>query len=156
MEIRRAQVGDVEAVVRIHGDAIRDVCARDYPPEVIAAWLAGRSDDRYVSQIRAHSFWVGIEQECVAFGCVRVEAAKLESLFVAPLALGRGYAANLLSHLEGVALQAGIELLQVDSSLTAQPFYTRHGYNMCAGSATLVLESGIAVAGVPMSKRLRA
>lgn len=156
MEIRRAHEGDVGTVRRIHGDAIRDVCARDYPPDVIAAWLAGRRDDRYLRQIREDSFWVAIEQNCVAFGSVRIERAKLESLFVDPLALGRGHAARLLSHLESVALQAGIQVLHVDSSLTARNFYARHGYEVREGDASLVLASGVKVIGVPMSKRLRA
>ena len=127
MEIRLAQDEDVGTIRRIHGDAIRDVCAKDYPPDVIAAWSAGRSDDRYLRQIREDSFWVGIEITCVAFGSVRTEAAKLVSLFVDPPALGQGHAARLLSHLEGVALRAGVEILNVDSSLTARGFYARHG-----------------------------
>jgi putative acetyltransferase len=154
MEIRRAHEGDVGTVRRIHGDAIRDVCAKDYPADVIAAWLAGRSDERYLKQIRQDSFWLAIEQNCVAFGSVRIERARLESLFVDPPALRRGHAATLLSHLEGVALQAGIEVLQVDSSLTARDFYARHGYEVREGEASLILASGVKVVGVPMSKRL--
>jgi putative acetyltransferase len=156
MELRRAHEGDVGTIRRIHGDAIREVCAKDYPADVIAAWLAGRNDSRYLRQIREDSFWVAIAHNCVAFGSVRIEAAKLESLFVDPQALGKGYAAVLLSHLEGVALKGGVEILNVDSSLTARDFYGRHGYEVRAGDATLVLASGIRVAGVPMSKRLRA
>jgi putative acetyltransferase len=155
VEIRRAHEGDVGDVRRIHGDAIREVCARDYSPDVIAAWIAGRSDDRYSRQITEDSFWVAIEQICVAFGSVRLATAKLESLFVDPQALGRGHAATLLSHLEGVARQAGIEVLHVDSSLTARHFYARHGYEVREGDASLVLASGLKVVGVPMSKRLQ-
>jgi putative acetyltransferase len=156
MEIRPARAGDVGTIRRIHGDAIRDVCAKDYPPDVIAAWLAGRSEERYLRQIREHSCWVAIEHTCVAFGSVRIDTAKLESLFVDPPALGRGHATALLSHLEGVALRAGIEILNVDSSLTAREFYYRHRYEVREGDASLVLASGVKVAGVPMSKRLTA
>lgn len=156
MEIRRANAGDVAAVRSIHGEAIRRVCARDYPPDVISAWYAGRSDDRYLRQIREDSFWVCIEQNCVAFGSVRIGTANLEALFVAPEALGRGYAAKLLSHLERLVVQAGIEILHVDSTLTARTFYAKHGYQMREGNASLILTSGVEVVGVPMSKRLRA
>jgi putative acetyltransferase len=156
MEIRRAHEGDVGTVRRIHGNAIRDVCAKDYPPDVIAAWLAGRSEERYLKQIREDSVWIAIEQTCVAFGSVRIHTAKLESLFVDPLALGQGHGAMLLSHLEGVALRAGVVVLNVDSSLTARNFYVRHGYTVREGDASLILASGVRVAGVPMSKRLRA
>ena len=156
MEIRRAREGDIGAIRKIHGDGIRDVCAKDYPPEVIAAWLAGRSDDRYLRQIREDSFWVGIEKTCVAFGHVRIETARLESLFVDPPVLGQGHGAMLLSHLEGVALRAGVEVLSVDSSLTARDFYARYGYEVREGDGSLVLASGVKVFGVSMSKRLRA
>jgi putative acetyltransferase len=156
MEIRQAREEDAGTIRRIHGDAIRDVCAKDYPPDVIAAWLAGRSDERYLRQIRQDSVWVAIEKGCVAFGSVRIETAKLESLFVDPPACGQGHAAMLLSHLEGVALRAGIEVLNVDSSLTARDFYARHGYQVREGEASLVLASGVKVVGVPMAKRLRA
>lgn len=155
MRIRPGLAMDVAAIRRIHQGAIREICARDYAPEVIVAWLAGNRDARYLDGISRHSFWV-VEQhhDLVAFGSVAIAACKLESLFVDPAATGGGIASRLLSHLEEVARAAGIAVLHLESSLTARNFYARFGYEAGSESTVIVLASGIELAGIPMSKRL--
>src|SRR5215212_2305277 len=42
--LRPATAADADAIVRVHHDAVRILCANDYTPEQIAAWC-GQEDD---------------------------------------------------------------------------------------------------------------
>jgi GNAT superfamily N-acetyltransferase len=154
MRIRQAVESDVQDIRRIHQAAIRQVCSSDYPENVISAWLLGNSDERYLRRIKDASFWVVEEQISLGFGCVCIEQSKLESLFLAPEARGKGIAAALLRHLEQVAVESGVDVLSLDSSLSAQTFYAKHGYKVCDGRASIQLASGVDLASIPMSKRV--
>lgn len=155
MKIRQAHERDVNAVRRIHRAAIREVCSADYPAEVIAAWLRGNRNGRYLRGIREHSFWiVESDGETIAFGSVDVASRKLESLFLDPAVRGRGIAGRLIGHLEKAAFEAGVRVLAVDASLTARNFYTRHGYTESGRRLSLPLGAGLTLAGIVMSKRL--
>jgi GNAT superfamily N-acetyltransferase len=154
MRIRQAVESDVQDIRRIHQAAIRQVCSFDYPQNVISAWLLGNSDERYLQRIKDASFWVAEDQVTLGFGCVSTEQSKLESLFLAPEARGNGIAAALLRHLEQVAAGAGVDVLFLDSSLSAQTFYAKHGYEVCDGKASIKLASGVDLASIPMSKRV--
>lgn len=157
LSFRKAVAENVADVRRIHQAAIREVCSQDYPAEVIAAWLTGNRDERYLRAIHAQSFWmVGLEKATIGFGGLDLERGKLESLFLDPQMRGRGIAGDFLAHLETVARDAGIRTLRLDSSLTAQAFYTRHGYRVCEGNGSILLEAGVLLKGIPMVKPLSA
>lgn len=153
MRIRRAVESDIPEIRRIHGAGISQVCSRDYPSEVIASWLAGRRDDRYRIAIQELSFWI-LEDgaQVIGFGSADLVGGKVEGLFLDPEFRGKGYAATLLAHLENAAIEAGVEFLGLESSLSAKAFYEKHGYTVCAGDGSLRLASGVVVEGVPMLK----
>ena len=154
MRIRQAVESDVQDIRRIHQAAISQVCSSDYSANAISAWLLGNSDERYLRRIKDASFWIVEEQVSLGFGCVCIEQSKLESLFLAPQARGNGIAAALLRHLEQVAVGAGVDVLSLDSSLSAKAFYAKHGYRVCDGKPSIRLASGVELASIPMSKRV--
>jgi hypothetical protein len=45
--IRLATKNDAKAFHDLHTKSVRGLCSKDYPPEVIDGWLAGRSPDGY-------------------------------------------------------------------------------------------------------------
>lgn len=49
-------------------------------------------------------------------------------MFVAPKFGRRGVAGALLAHLHDVALVAGASALYTNASITARPFFKRHGF----------------------------
>jgi GNAT superfamily N-acetyltransferase len=156
MLIRRAIDTDAAAIRQIHRAAILEICSRDYPAETVAAWACGSSEARFVQRIAEQSFWVAIEQQqIVAFGSVHVQGAKLEALFLAPAAVGRGLAGQLLRHLENIAIDSGIATLHLDSSLSGLAFYRKHGYDVQPGDGSIKLASGMLVDGIPMLKSLK-
>ena len=156
MQLRQAVERDVSAIRLIHQTAIRTVCSKDYPAKVISAWLAGNRDERYLKGIRDTSFWMVQDSDPIGFGNISLISHKIEALFLMPDARGRGIAASLLRHLETIGFQAGLENILVDSSLTAQAFYVKHGYSLREGLGSIWLASGDELLGVPMFKRMRA
>jgi GNAT superfamily N-acetyltransferase len=154
MRIRQAVESDIQDIRSIHQAAIRHICSLDYPENVISAWLSGNSDERYSQRIKEASFWVVEEQVILGFGSVCTEQSKLESLFLTPEARGMRIAAALLRHLEQVAVGAGVDVLSLNSSLSAKAFYAKHGYRVCNGQESIKLTSGVDLASIPMSKRV--
>ena len=155
INLRRAIASDVGIVKIIHQEAISEICSRDYAAEVIRAWLAGNDEARYLNAIRDQSFWIVEEAGgAIGFGGVRVPAACLESLFIRPAALGRGIGRQLLNHMEAVAMAAGVRRLHLKSSLTAQQFYGRNGFQVVSGDGSIRLASGVLLQGIPMAKIL--
>ncbi len=76
MRIRQAVEDDVDAIMTIHEAAIRDICSRDCPNDVIDAWLAQRRRERQHHHVQSCSVWI-IEdgEEVLAFGCFLEAAA---------------------------------------------------------------------------------
>ena len=61
-------------------------------------------------------------------GTVALEADQLRGLFVEPARQGEGLGGFLVAHVEERAQIHGLELLWLQSSITAQDFYARRGY----------------------------
>ncbi|WP_342355312.1 GNAT family N-acetyltransferase [Rhizobium changzhiense] len=53
----------------------------------------------------------------------------MRTVFVSPIAQGRGIGRRLMQTVEAAAFANGIKALQVPASLTARNFYARLGYN---------------------------
>ena len=106
------------------------LCAGDYTPEQLAGWAKLPVDDRWLPRKFAAGEVVLVAEDgngtIVGFG----ERAKDEivACYVHPLHTRRGVGAMLLRRLEQSALDAGIEKLRLDSSVTAEGFYRRCGY----------------------------
>ena len=60
--------------------------------------------------------------------------AEVKSMFTDPAARGRGVADAMLAHLEGVARQAGHDLMRLETAealAAAVRLYERHGFSRC-------------------------
>jgi GNAT superfamily N-acetyltransferase len=155
VRIRRAVESDATEIRRIHEAGIRDVCSRDYPAEVIAAWLSHKTDEHYRRRLSEQSFWIAeVDGRCVGFASTDLAGQRVEGLFVDPSVVGKGVAARLLAHLEALALDANIQALSLDSSLLALAFYLKRGYEPKGERSAIRLSSGVTVEGIPMTKRL--
>jgi N-acetylglutamate synthase-like GNAT family acetyltransferase len=64
----------------------------------------------------------------VGFAQLDLDRAELEALYVAPDAARTGVGSALLAHAETVARQHALPTLRLQSTLNAQPFYAKRGY----------------------------
>jgi putative acetyltransferase len=77
----------------------------------------------------------------------------LRACYVSPDAVRRGCGRRLVAEIELIARARGLVRLEVASSLNAEPFYTRLGYQ-ARQRHDIVLRNGHRLAAVLMDKRL--
>ena len=70
-------------------------------------------------------------------------AGEILLCYVAPESQGHGYGSAILAALEGKARTWGLDKLRLGSTVSARPFYERHGY-ISAGESRAVLDRLVA------------
>ncbi|MCG3863797.1 GNAT family N-acetyltransferase [Photobacterium sp. Ph5] len=92
------------------------------------------------------------EQEyIVGFGFVDTKNGSLESIFVDPRFIGRGFGKQIANELISIAKKSGLYTLKLASSLNAIKFYESMGF--VAGKKTSWKHpSGFELACIPMTK----
>ena len=153
-ELRRAVAADAQAVRRVHGASIRELCARDYPPEQIEAWASPSRIEQYRFAIARHEFYVAVSGDSVVgFSELDDERGEVKAVYVDPAWSRRGVGRALLAELERAARGHGLTELQLEASLTAEGFYLAAGY-LAVARRTHILSSGDGLACVQMRKAL--
>jgi ribosomal protein S18 acetylase RimI-like enzyme len=128
--LRPATSEDVEAVHRIHTEAIRADTSEHYAPEAVEVWVGAFNRDNFPKNIQRLSFLVAESGKARIDGflAVDLETGEVDSVYVAPWSQGRGLGALLLSKAEELAVEGGHSEIWLDSSLNAVGFYERHGW----------------------------
>ncbi|HVZ94503.1 MAG TPA: GNAT family N-acetyltransferase [Phycisphaerales bacterium] len=135
--IRRAVIADAEGICAAHIASIRDVCARDYEPHEIAAWLANKTPSLYHNYIEKFDFWVATAGDRIA-GFIdmhpgpREDEAEIGGLYLHPDFIGRGVGAMLMSKMLDLARARQVKHMLVFATRTARPFYERTGFRVVA------------------------
>ena len=126
MKIRKATVADLGAMQQLYCDTIRTVNAHDYTPEQIETWVSGVSGipARFGEQ---ECFVAEIDEQLVGFSSLYPNGY-LDFMYVHKDFQGRGIAKALLKTVEELARELSISEVTSDVSITARPFFTRHGY----------------------------
>jgi putative acetyltransferase len=152
--------GDARAFLEAHHRAVRDLAAADYPLDVIEAWAPLPITAEHVDVVcstadREYRLVAESEGEVVGFGCLVAENNELRACYVSPSASRKGIGSAILREIERAARDQGVEVLEADSSLTAELFYRSNGYEVC-GRGDHVLNNGVRMACVKMRKELTA
>lgn len=130
--IRRATLDDRQAIYEIQRSAILETCRRSYPEEDVTVWAGLLSPDSYHA---IHDrYFVVAEQDgrIQGFGQLDEQEGEVEAIYVSPAAEGRGIGSAILQRLEERARECGLKELKVRSTLNAESFYARHGYQHLA------------------------
>jgi GNAT superfamily N-acetyltransferase len=127
-QIRRAIPGDAHGILAAHVASIVGVCAADYTPEQLSAWVSPKTADQYVRAMSAgHLIWVATwDGEVVGFADLVDDM--LEGLYLRPEIIGRGVGRALLEAAESAARDAGVRRLELYATLTSYRFYMHMGY----------------------------
>lgn len=128
--IRPYRDADAAATLAIFLAAVTETAAADYSPEQIQAWA--RPDERELSAwhtaMQKRNSWVAtVEGEPAGFSDVD-RHGYIDMMFVAPRHLRIGVARRLLGHVEAHARAEGLAHLTANVSITARPFFERHGF----------------------------
>jgi N-acetylglutamate synthase-like GNAT family acetyltransferase len=147
--IRRATADDLPTVHDIVLRALRETNAKDYPGSVINR-LVLTLPEKISSNLETWHAFVAIVDGRVV-GTASLSGDTVKSVFVDPDYQRSGVATKLMSAVENVALAQSVRALNVQSSITAQPFYAKWGFKIVreeffGEERTIVMSKAIPVA----------
>ncbi|NWA85826.1 GNAT family acetyltransferase [Pseudomonas sp. D2002] len=145
--VRLAQTTDAEGISQVILAALHSSNARDYPAEVIARVASNFTPDAVLALLQRRVVLVAV-QEQVIVATAALDGNVVRSVFVNPSLQGQGIGRLLMIEIELRAREAGVTVLSVPSSLTAEPFYTKLGFNAVrnvyhGNERTLVMEKAL-------------
>ena len=126
--IRRATADDSQAVYELVLRALRETNARDYPASVIDR-LVLTLPEKIASNLDSWHAFVAIVDGRVV-GTASLSGHTVKSVFVHPDYQRCGVATKLMGAVEDAAIAQSVRSLDVQSSITAQPFYAMRGFNI--------------------------
>ncbi|GAA1495826.1 GNAT family N-acetyltransferase [Paeniglutamicibacter kerguelensis] len=134
MEIRPYAETDAPATLGVFLAAVTETASAHYSAEQIAAWA--RADERDAIQWNTarkslNTYVAAIGAEVAGFSDVEADGY-IDMMFVAPKFGRRGVAGALLAHLRAIAVGTSASELYANASITARPFFERHGFAVVA------------------------
>ncbi|MBW7971962.1 GNAT family N-acetyltransferase [Bradyrhizobium sp. BR 10289] len=122
---RGDDAGDISGVIL---RALRETNAKDYTDEIIARVARSFSPDAVRQLIEKRTVFVAVLGSRVV-GTASLDGNVVRTVFVAPDVQGRGIGKLLMAEVERAAREQSIAALTVPSSVTAETFYARLGFN---------------------------
>jgi N-acetylglutamate synthase-like GNAT family acetyltransferase len=165
--IRKATALDAKGIFDLRSRSIIEKCSGFYPEDVLLQWTQGTMSDAFIQDVAA-TFYVSEyaaedvpkgESETAAntiigSGKINLITGMLDAIFVDPSHNGKGAAKTMISFLEALARQSGLQKLILESTLNAAPFYRRCGFSGETQS-TYHSPRGLAIDCIPMCKSLK-
>ena len=128
MELRRFSREDLEEILALFYQTIHQVNAADYSPAQLEAWAPAQPDRSRWTTLEENYALVAWEKgRIVGFGDLAADGL-LDRLFVRFDCQGKGVGTALLQGLEAQAARQGNAGILTFASITARPFFQRHGY----------------------------
>lgn len=156
IDIRAYRESDAAGTLAIFLAAITETASADYTGEQVEAWAdpGGRDLAGWgAAMVGRESFVATIDDELVGFSDVS-DDGYIDMMFVAPGFGRRGIATRLVAHGEQLARERGVRELTANVSITARPFFERHGFSVLREQE--VVRHGVTLRNFRMRKPLRA
>jgi predicted N-acetyltransferase YhbS len=155
MQIRRFRPGDAEPVSRLARQVFNEHVAHTFEPEGIAEMHAHLRAEAIAERAKTHLTLVALVPEPDSLprvaGVIELRGAeRVSMLFVGTPQMGQGIATELMTRAEAVSRAAGRATMTVHSSLNAESFYRRLGFE-----PTDVAQKIYGFAYVPMERHLQ-
>ncbi|MCC6070738.1 GNAT family N-acetyltransferase [Massilia sp. GCM10020059] len=134
MHIRPCAAGEEIALRAIFKSSVHGLARRNYTAAQIQAWAPREESaelcEQWIRRIQVNQPWVAeVNGQLAAFADVQ-PSGYIDHFFVAAEFAGQGVGNALMRHLHEIARCAGIDTLFSHVSLTAQPFFRRHGFHV--------------------------
>ena len=145
--------GDTEPICRLFYETVRTVNLEDYSPEQVRAWAPEVPDPSawHGRMLGRHTLVADEGGEVVGFAELE-EDGHLDMLYCRPDAVGRGVGSGLYAAVEERARGLGVSRVFTEASITARPFFARHGFAVLRRNT--VLREGIGLTNFSMEKAL--
>ena len=156
--VREMRPADARHFLIVHHEAVRGIAAKDYPLDIVEEWapmpISTEAVERIIASMNAEVRIVAeMDGEIVGIGVLIPENSELRACYVLPKSARKGVGSALVSRLEQIALQHGLKILSLVSSITAEPFYASLGYKALERSEH-VMSTGQPMPCVNMTKRI--
>jgi putative acetyltransferase len=141
MTIRPATEADLEAITWLFAETIRAVNARDYNEEQIRVWTAAaENEEKWRQRIRTQHFLLAEMAQRIAGFASITNQGYLDMMYVDKDCQAQGIGRRLLRAIEDIAGSLGIRRIESDVSITARPFFEKHGYRVDKEQQVMVRE----------------
>lgn len=151
--VRDYREDDAEAVCRLFYETVRSVNLGDYSPEQVRAWAPVPPDPAawHGRMSGRHTLVAEADDGVVGFAELENDG-HLDMLYCRRDAVGRGVGARLYAAAEERARGLGLGHLFTEASITARPFFERHGFRVVRRN--VVVRHGVELVNFSMEKTL--
>ncbi|MBE9049781.1 GNAT family N-acetyltransferase [Nostocales cyanobacterium LEGE 11386] len=129
MKVRRYEIGDTEAIMKLFSDTIHEVNIRDYTKAQIDAWTSINMDvEVWMNSLKSKLTYVAQEDDNI-LGFGELEAnGHIDRFYCHKDFQGQGVGTKILEQIELTARDLKIQKLFVEASITAKPFFERKNF----------------------------
>lgn len=133
--IRKAMRGDEASIHEAHMRSIREICVLDHGEEEVKGWGNRPLGNRWITEIEKGHVWV-LEINGVTEGVGYIHISDslngkigyISHLYLTAAVAGKGYGAKLMNLMLDAAREARVNVITLESSLTALNFYKKYGF----------------------------
>ena len=132
LDIRRLAAQDIPEMRKLFRATVLTVNSKDYTKEEAEDWASCGDSVEHWKELLAKNNYIGAldgQGGIVGFSSMNAEGY-LHSMFVHKDWQGKGVATLLLSEVEKIARRYGVHKISVEVSVTARPFFEKHGYKV--------------------------
>ncbi|WP_187673779.1 GNAT family N-acetyltransferase [Zestomonas carbonaria] len=126
-QVRPATSEDAAAISRVVIAALHKSNSQDYSPDVISQVEKSFAPEAVSVLLGKRKVFVALLTEIIV-GTASLDGDVVRSVFVDPAYQGSGIGRQLMGGIHVTAASAGIGVLRVPSSITAESFYAALGY----------------------------
>ena len=153
MLIRNFIPGEETELRRVFMSSVHTLACDFYTKEQLNAWAPAAYDkQKWISKLTALRPFVATIEGRVAGYADLQESGYIDHFFVSGDSSGRGIGSALIQHIHEVAAERELSQLSALVSLSAEAFFTKHGFLVDERQTVVVI--GIPVANSRMSKAL--
>ena len=130
--IRRLAAQDIPEMRKLFRTTVLTVNSKDYTKEEVEDWASCGDSVEHWKELLAKNDYIGAldgQGGIVGFSSMNAEGY-LHSMFVHKDWQGKGVATLLLSEVKKIARRYGVPKISVEVSVTARPFFEKHGYKV--------------------------
>lgn len=129
IELRKAELTDIDDIVALYQGTVRNVNVKDYSPEQIDVWAGGANNpQRWESAINEQYFVLAeIDGELAGFSSI-AEDGYLDFMYVSKDFQRCGAASALIQEIERKAIEQNNKEIYSHVSKTAKGFFEKMGY----------------------------
>ncbi len=131
MNIRIAQLKDVDAIRQLFQETIESINQKDYNLAQIRIWAAGAQRIANWQKKIKEQYFVVAEQGDIIIGFASIErSGYIDFMYIHKDYQNQGIATQLLNDLESKAASLSLTKVWANVSITARPFFKKRGFQI--------------------------